>query len=240
VSVSENHKLSPRLGQSPIACACHALPAFAVATGVRACLTLVMASSPVADPNELWARLEALPANVKGEIIDGELHVQPRARFRHVRATGFLGRHLGGAFDYDEGGLGGWWIVPEPGIELPGAPEVSPDVAGWRHSTMPAPPPEGEPIRHVPDWVCEVLSPSNARYDQLIKFPFYARVGVTWLWRVDLRDQTLQVLELVGGAWVIRATCSEEAAVRLPPFDAIELPIARMWIADAKHNPPYP
>jgi hypothetical protein len=49
---------------------------------------------------------------------------------------------------------------------------------------------------------------------------------------VDLRDQTLQVLELVQGAWVIRATCSDEVSVRLPPFEAIELPIGRMWIRD--------
>jgi Uma2 family endonuclease len=189
-----------------------------------------MASVVKPGRDELWARLEALPGNVKGEIIDGELYTQPRARFRHARATGFLGRHLGGGFDYDEDGPGGWWIVPEPGIELPDAPEVSPDVAGWRHTTMPQPPHPDEPIQIVPDWVCEVLSPSNARYDLLIKFPFYARVGVSWLWRVDTRDQTLQVMELVQGAWVIRATCSDEKAVRLPPFEAIEIPIGRMWV----------
>lgn len=59
---------------------------------------------------ELRAQLDALPPNVKGELIDGELFVQPRPRFRHGRANTFLGHHLGGSFDFDEGGPGGWWI----------------------------------------------------------------------------------------------------------------------------------
>ncbi len=119
--------------------------------------------------DELWARLEALPGNVKGEIIDGELYTQPRA------------------------------LPSRAGHRLPRTPP-----RGW--------------VRLRRDWVCEMLSPSNARYDLLIKFPFYARVGVSWLWRVDTRDQTFQVMELVQGAWVIRATCSDEKAVRLPPL----------------------
>jgi Uma2 family endonuclease len=178
---------------------------------------------------ELWAKLEALPEGVKGEIIDGELHVQPRPRFRHARATGFLSRHLGGSFDFDDGGPGGWWIVPEPGIELPGAPEVSPDLGGWRRERMPEPP-EDEPIRLVPDWVCEVLSPSNARHDRLVKLPFYARVGVPWIWLVDTRDQTLQVLELRDGAWSLRGSFGPDAVIRAEPFEAIEIPLARMWL----------
>jgi hypothetical protein len=34
---------------------------------------------------ELWALLEALPGHLKGEIIDGELHVRPRPRPRQAR-----------------------------------------------------------------------------------------------------------------------------------------------------------
>jgi hypothetical protein len=49
------------------------------------------------------------------------------------------------------------------------------------------------------------------------------------LWLVDPRDQTLQVSELVDGHWVIRAVCSDEEAVRLAPFEAIELPLRRLW-----------
>jgi Uma2 family endonuclease len=125
------------------------------------------------------ALLEALPESQKGEIIDGELHVLPRPRFRHGRASGFFGYHLGGPFDFDPNGPGGWWILIQPGINLPGSPEVSPDLAGWRRSTLPEPPPENEPLRTVPDWVCEVLSPkmpaticaSNSRFMRASGYP---------------------------------------------------------------------
>jgi len=179
---------------------------------------------------ELWAQLEALPRSVKGEILDGQLYVHPRPLPRHSRAIGYLGRHLGGAFDYDDDGPGGWWILPEPGIRLPNSPEVSPDLAGWRRTMLPVLPPAGEPLRVVPDWVCEVLSPSNARYDRAVKQPFYARMGVGWLWLVDSREETIQVSELVGGSWLIRQVCSDEEAVRLPPFESIELPLRGLWI----------
>jgi Uma2 family endonuclease len=179
---------------------------------------------------ELWARLEALPEHLKGEIIDGQLYVQARPRPRHARGIGFLGRHLGGSFDYDEQGPGGWWIVPEPGIELPRAPEVSPDLAGWRREALPELPPEGEPFRTVPDWVCEVLSTSNARYDQQTKSPFYASVGVPWLWMVDMRSRLIEVRQLERGKWVVQAVFSEEPDARIPPFDAIAIPLHRLWV----------
>jgi Uma2 family endonuclease len=184
------------------------------------------------DPSldELIARLHDLPEGQKGEIIDGELFVQPRPRFRHARATGFLVHHIGGAFDFDEGGPGGWWIVPEPGIELPDAPEVSPDVGGWRRERMPAPPPEGEPLTMVPDWACEVLSPSNRRWDLRKKFPFYARVGVPWLWVVDPPAQTISVRKLVGGTWTVVREVVGGETVALEPFGAAELPLGRLWL----------
>ncbi|MGZ3421105.1 MAG: Uma2 family endonuclease [Polyangiales bacterium] len=183
---------------------------------------------------ELRAALEALPENVKGEIIDGELFVQPRPRFRHARASLFVGRHIGGPFDLDDGGPGGWWILVEPGIELPNAPEVAPDVAGWRRTRMPSPPPPDEPIRMAPDWVCEVLSPSNQRWDLLKKFPFYARTGVPWLWVIDPRARTLEVRELRDGKWTVRSVHGDEDSVRLPPFEEVELPLSRMWIPEAE------
>ncbi len=180
--------------------------------------------------DDLIRQLNELPEGKKGEIIDGELFVQPRPRFRHARATGFLTHHIGGAFDFDEGGPGGWWIVPEPGIELPDAPEISPDVGGWRKERMPAPPPEGEPLRLRPDWVCEVLSPSNRRWDLKKKFPFFARMGVPWLWVVDPPAETISVRKLVNGVWTIEREVVGGETVALDPFAAIELPLGRLWL----------
>jgi Uma2 family endonuclease len=83
----------------------------------------------------------------------------------------------------------------------------------------------------VPDWVCEVLSPSNARHDRTKNLPNYARVGVGWAWLIDVRDRTLEVRELKAGAWVERRVVSNEKQVRLPPFEEIEIPLARLWVS---------
>jgi hypothetical protein len=103
--------------------------------------------------NDLLARLAALPANVKGEIIGGELYTQPRPRARHSRVTSALEHFVGGPFDLDGGGPGGWVILVAPGIELPDAPEVAPDLAGWRRDRFTWPE-ETESIAIVPDRVC--------------------------------------------------------------------------------------
>jgi Uma2 family endonuclease len=187
-------------------------------------------AAPLPSDEELLAKLNALPEHLKGEIIDGELFVQPRPRFRHARANAFFSRDLGGPVDMDEDGPGGWWILLGPGIELPGAPEVSPDVGGWRRARMPEPPAEGDPITLAPDWVCEVLSPSNRRWDLKKKFPFYARVGVPWLWVVDPPAMTVSVRRLVAGAWTIVTEIEGDETVELEPFGGVALPFGRLWI----------
>jgi Uma2 family endonuclease len=175
-----------------------------------------------------YADLEALPPNVKGEIIEGVLYTQPRPRAPHSRANSFLGRRLGDPFDDGIGGPGGWWILVEPGIELPDSPEVAPDIAGWRREGMPELP-EDEPIRVVPDWICEVLSPSNHRYDRRIKFPYYARIGVAYLWVVDPSARMVEVKKLIDGRFADIAAFGEDDMLRAEPFEPVEIPLAPLW-----------
>ena len=173
------------------------------------------------------AELEALPPGVKGEIIDGMLYTQPRPRFRHQSVLLAVAANIDGAFG--RGGAGGWWILPEPGVTLPGSPEFSPDVAGWRRERMPVPP-DGD-IDLAPDWVCEVLSPSTRRYDFLVKRSFYARSGVKHLWYVDTEARTVLVSRLVDGAWLEVGTFSQEVGARIVPFDSVELDVTAWWQA---------
>jgi len=178
------------------------------------------------------ADLEALPSHVKGEILDGVLHTQPRPRVKHSRANSVLGRRIGDPFDDGLGGPGGWWIFIEPGIELPSSPEISPDIAGWRRERMPELPEDGV-LRLVPDWVCEVLSPSNRAYDRRIKFPFYARIGVSYIWVVDPDDRTIEIKKLINGHFTDIAVFSDDELIRAEPFEAVEIPLAPLWATKA-------
>src|SRR4249920_2207283 len=116
------------------------------------------------------ADLDALPPGIVGEIINGVLYTMTKPRAPHQRTMTRIGAGVGEPFDMARGGPGGWWIVTGPGIELPNTPEISPDVAGWRRERMPELPGD-EPIRLVPDWVCEILSKSTRRHDLLRKLP---------------------------------------------------------------------
>jgi Uma2 family endonuclease len=51
-------------------------------------------------------------------------------------------------------------------------------------------------MRGAPDWVAEVLSPSTASHDQIIKVPVYERAGVPEVWLIHPTDRTLTVYRL--------------------------------------------
>jgi len=138
------------------------------------------------------------------------------------RLTGKLDPAYGGG-----GGPGGWWILPEPELHLSGQTMV-PDIAGWRRERMPQIPDEAF-VSVVPDWVCEILSPSNARLDRKEKMPAYAALGVKHLWLVDQKDKTLVTHAQENGSWKIVGAFVENDQVRAEPFDAIEWSLGSLW-----------
>jgi len=174
------------------------------------------------------ADLEALPPTWRGEILDGELHAFPRPRSFHVDLEGSVLDVLRGPFHKGRGGPGGWWILIEPGIQIPRSPEFSPDIGGWRRSRMPSLPAKG-PITLVPDWICEILSPSTRGYDLITKRRFYAEIGVPYLWYIDPDARALTVSKLQDGRWVELGVHGPDEKIRAEPFDAIELDLSDWW-----------
>jgi Uma2 family endonuclease len=81
-----------------------------------------------------------------------------------------------------------------------------------------------------PDWVCEVLSPTTRRHDRRGKMPVYLREGVTHLWFVEPLDRTLEVFALDGATYRLFATYADQEKIRAPPFDAIEIDLAVLWL----------
>jgi len=177
----------------------------------------------------LYQQLMDLPEHVNGEILNGQLYAQPRPAGRHAVVERGLTIGLAGPFDFGRGGPGGWWILPEPEIHFIRDSEVAvPDLAGWRRERMPTIP-EDHRFEVVPDWLCEILSPSTAKTDRAIKLPLYAHYGVAHVWLVDPIARLLEAYELQQGRWVLLATLKDDDSVSLPPFDAVSFSLADLW-----------
>lgn len=171
--------------------------------------------------------LLAVPDHLVAEILAGGLYTSPRPAPRHAMASSVLGADIGSPFHRGRGGPGGWWIPDEPELHL-GEDVLVPDLAGWRRERMPRLPEEAW-FSLAPDWVCEVLSPSTARIDRVLKLPIYAREGVGHTWLVDPLARTLEVLRLDGSSWRIVATHGGDERVRAEPFQAVELDLLALW-----------
>lgn len=169
------------------------------------------------------------PPNKVAELLAGELHLSPRppslaalAKSRIIRALDRLDE--GPRPDHPDG----WLFLSEPELHL-GPDVLVPDLVGWRRERMPELP-DTPALTLAPDWVCEVASPSTQRADRLLKMPIYLRAGVPWLWIVDPLTELVEVYQGDGARWVVAATAVGAGAVRLPPFDALELDPGR-WFA---------
>jgi Uma2 family endonuclease len=173
--------------------------------------------------------LLAVPEGLVAEILDGELVTQPRPAARHALASSVLGGELGPPFHRGKGGPGGWILLYEPELHL-GADVLVPDYAGWRRERMPEVPGTAA-LDLAPDWACEVLSPSTAGVDRVRKMPIYARERVGHLWLIDPEVRTLEAYRLESGRWVLLGAWSEDARVRVEPFEAIELELGALWAA---------
>ncbi len=166
-----------------------------------------------------------------GQVIGGRLVVLPRPAPPHVNAAGAIDKQIGAPYQFGVGGPGGWWILPEPELELGIEPDfevIDPDLAGWRRTRMPHLP-ESASFPLAPDWVCEVLSPSTKVHDRGEKMPFYARVGVGHGWIVDPIECTLEVFRNDAGVFRPISTHRGDVTVRVEPFDAVELNLAYLW-----------
>ncbi|MEZ5582942.1 MAG: Uma2 family endonuclease [Candidatus Competibacteraceae bacterium] len=180
----------------------------------------------------LYERLMRLPETQVGEIIAGQLYTQPRPAGPHALASSVLNADIGSAFHRGRGGPGDWWILVEPEVHFVRDTEVLvPDLAGWRRERLPKIP-QDQRFEVVPDWVCEILSPSTAKKDRILKMPTYADFGVPYLWLIDPLAHTLEAFELEQGRWTVIGQYADEAEVAIPPFQELTLPLGELWVED--------
>ncbi len=185
--------------------------------------------SEPAGKRAVYEDLFGIPENMTGEIIDGELIVTPRPSRKHVYAASALEIEVGAPYQFGRGGgPGGWVILLEPEIAL-GENILVPDLGGWRKERFPQSE-ETNWISAVPDWVCEVLSPSTIRVDKVKKMGIYAEHGLPHLWLIDPLARTLDVFELQSGRWVVLGTFVENDKARAEPFSEVEIELGNLWM----------
>ena len=185
--------------------------------------------SPRPTFDELYARIRALPGGVTGQILEpGVLSTMSRPGLPRAHTQSMIDNWLR-QFDPRRGGKG-WWILREMEVRFPGDLLAVPDLVGWRVERVPTLPREN-PFTLLPDWCCEVLSPSTARADRVLKLPLYARSGVRWIWLVEPEARFIEVYESVGERPVRVAGVTDEDLAALPPFEG-EAPVSAWWLKD--------
>lgn len=168
-----------------------------------------------------YDQFDQVPPSYTAELVNGKLHAIPRPQARHIHSASVLGRRLGTPFEDGIGGPGGWWILDESEIHLVENQEVTvPDLAGWRRERMPVLP-DDHKFRVIPDWICEILSPSTRDYDMLEKVPLYGAHDVHWLWIIDPDECWLDVFSLANRKYqrVRRFTANEPICA--VPFETV-------------------
>ena len=176
------------------------------------------------------------PENMVAQIVDGELYLHARPVDPHAVASGELFHQIKLRIepdtDDDAGGYGDgpgeWRILSEPELRL-GEDVLVPDIAGWRLSKYPRNRANSF-SEVVPNWVCEVLSPTTRKLDLGRKSDIYAREGVAHLWIVDPKARTLQASELSAGKWVSISSLTDAETVSVPPFEKLKIPLSRLWL----------
>lgn len=172
------------------------------------------------------------------EFVGGLLIEKAAPSAEHGTAQASVVGAIHGPFQRRAGGgegPGGWWFATEVEVLLETEDIVRPDVAGWRRERC-AERPSGTLVNQLPDWICEVISPSNANHDTVRKLRLYQRVRIPHYWLIDPRDATLTVLRWSSDGYVTVLRAERGERVRAEPFAAIEIAVGTFFGDD----PPEP
>lgn len=165
----------------------------------------------------------------RAELIDGAIIEKAAPLLTHGVAQGstfaWIKRHFGGP---PEGGPPGWWLATEVHIQIGPGRIVCPDVAGWRkdrHPTLFSRAREW-PLAEAPDWICEVLSDSNAKHDLQTKVALYDDAHIAHYWVLDPLARCLFVYRWTPEGYLLALHAGAGVTVYAEPFDTVELDVA--------------
>lgn len=168
---------------------------------------------------------EFLAQDERVELIRGSVVEKAAPSIEHSGAQGGVIQRVGNKFNRKPGGRwpGGWWFFVELDVQL-GGEIFRPDVCAYRRDRMKEKP-TGRPITTRPDWVCEILSPSNAKTDRVEKLQTYFASGVPHYWLVDPLEGSLEIFRRTDLAYALVQSAHRGQRLKPEPFDALEFSV---------------
>jgi Uma2 family endonuclease len=164
------------------------------------------------------------------EVIHGAIVEKAAPSWDHGHSQITIGGVLGRRFGGRGGGRwpGGWWLGTEVDVEYEPHELFRHDIVGWRRSRAPDRPGR-RPVRLRPDWVCEILSPSNEKRDLVDKMQVLRRAALPYYWIVNPEERILIVHRLEAQGYLVTLTAGVDDTVRAEPFDDVEIALAVLF-----------
>lgn len=81
-----------------------------------------------------------------------------------------------------------------------------------------------------PDFILEILSPSNAKHDRWIKRELYEKAGVQEYWIVDPLNETVEVLLLENESYRLNGVFAKEDTVAVGVVEGLEIDLGKVFI----------
>ena len=153
----------------------------------------------------------ALPDDNRYELIDGVLYDMAAPSYVHQILLAFLVRKLGG---FVEANKGKCIVVPAPldvQLDMDDRTMVQPDVVVMCSRDRV----RMKGAYGAPDLVIEILSPSTAAKDTLIKLPKYRNAGVRECWIVDPVKKQVWAYFFENGFTPVRYSFAEKVPVMI-------------------------
>ncbi len=143
------------------------------------------------------------PDDQRYELIDGVAYAMGPAPVRvHQRLLGELYRQVADALDDSDCEVD---IAPFD-VRLPDRDEADEEIVNVVQPDLVVicdrDKLDEKGCRGAPDWVVEVLSPSTAGHDQILKLALYERHGVKEYWLAHPTDRVVTVYRLEAGQYV--------------------------------------
>lgn len=172
---------------------------------------------------EQFLQLGEDPPGIRLELVEGEIALSPSPTPEHSYAATRLIILLGNYIDARQLGE----LYGDVDTILSRFTVRRPDILYFSKARTHL---IGKKAMHgPPDLAVEVISPSSVEVDRVDKFAQYREAGVANYWIVDSEARTIEVFRLESGRYISSGGGQKGQTVRLPPFDDLEIPLARLW-----------